>query len=95
MPLGPRTAKLDAFHPGCVLSFTVGTFKPPASPQPPPPPPKPPSPPRLPPSSPSPPPPPPYDLSGPLTVKQCDAMLRDPTHVFRGMWDAIPCALAA
>ena len=36
----------------------------------------------------SPPPPPPFDLHGKLDSAKCDAMLRDPTHLFRKMWCA-------
>jgi len=39
---------------------------------------------------PSPPPPPPFNVNGKLNSAKCDAMLRDPTHLFRKMWDAVP-----
>ena len=74
LPLGAYTFALDY---GCMLSFRS------VPPPPPPPPPTPPIPPS-PPEPPSPwPPPPPYDLRGKLTPTKCDAMLRDPTHLFR------------
>jgi hypothetical protein len=37
---------------------------------------------------PAPPKPPPFDLTGKLNVAKCDAMMRDPTHIFRQMWEA-------
>jgi len=51
---------------------------------------------------PSPPIPPPFDLRGRLNPDKCDAMMRDPSHTFRQMWEvrqflrrrgenAIPC----
>ena len=59
---------------------------PPAPPTPPPPPSSPPPPPMKPPPS-SPPLPPPYALwPGNLDSAKCDAMLRDPAHIFRRMW---------
>ena len=79
--LGEHEVKLDK---GCRLKFT-STLPPPP---PPPPPPSPLPPPLLPPLPP--PPPPPTDLRGKLTPKKCDAMLKDPTHLFRKMWDAEP-----
>ena len=39
---------------------------------------------------PSPPRPPPYDLRGKLDVAKCDAMIRDPSHLFRKMWNVEP-----
>lgn len=39
---------------------------------------------------PSPAPPPPIDLSGKLNAAKCSAMLNDPHHLFRKMWNAQP-----
>ena len=68
---------------------------PPIEPRPKAPPPQPPPPPllALPPREPPwrhPLPPPPYEMAGGLTAVQCNAMLRDPAHLFRRMWAAEP-----
>ena len=39
---------------------------------------------------PSPPRPPPFDLRGKLNQDKCEAMIRDPSHLFRKMWNVDP-----